>query len=76
MPKKKNHKFQAPEPVEPWAPNVLDAIEPGFTCIRPAIVPYIEPTPQDEDCLSMNIFVPGMELFLTNTMKWTHNSIE
>lgn len=57
------NRFQAPEPIEPWAPDVFDASEFGFTCVRPVFHPFVEPTPQSEDCLSLNIYVPGEYCF-------------
>lgn len=50
--------MQAPEAVDPWAPEVLDAFHYGSKCIQPQEY-STDPYPQDEDCLYLNIYVPG-----------------
>lgn len=52
---------QPPVPVEPWAPETIDAFEHTPTCIRPDIQPFSDDAPQSEDCLSLNVFVPGID---------------
>lgn len=49
---------QAPEPVEPWAPKVIDAFNVSFTCNRIVAV-WDTPGEDSEDCLLLNIYVPG-----------------
>lgn len=48
-----------------WAPAERNATEHGNTCIRPEIFAINQP--QDEDCLFLNVYVPGKKrkLFLT-----------
>lgn len=50
---------KAPEPVDSWKPHVLDAFEHGNICIQPPITVTDLPFPQSEDCLTLNIYVPG-----------------
>lgn len=46
--------------IEPWAPKVIDAFEYGATCIRQNdLFKVIDDYPQSEDCLFLNVFVPG-----------------
>lgn len=55
---------KAPEPIEPWRPDILDALNYGNTCIRPnRIFLLSDDLPQSEDCLFLNIFVPGIAYF-------------
>lgn len=50
--------WKAPEPVESWKPAVLDAFEHGKVCIQPGM--YLPRSlSQSEDCLTLNIYVPG-----------------
>lgn len=56
---------QAPEPVEPWKPKILDALEYGFKCPEPFVF-FCYDYPMDEDCLFVNIFVPGYIYYLLN----------
>lgn len=49
-------------PVEPWAPNILDALEHGDTCVRPNQFGPDKLT-QDENCLFLNVYVPGKHCF-------------
>lgn len=58
------HKFielqilKAPEPVDSWAPKVLNAFEHGPMCTQSgAFLPV--PFTNSEDCLTLNIYVPG-----------------
>lgn len=49
--------FKPPQPVESWN-NILDAIEHGSTCVQPRkLIP--NPLPQNENCLFLNVYVPG-----------------
>lgn len=50
--------FQAPEPVDSWKPNVLDALNYSHICIQPTDF-WQDLSPQHEDCLYLNVFVPG-----------------
>lgn len=60
---KKTKKNKAPEPVEPWKPKVLDALRHANTCIRSDTF-SIDKGPLGEDCLALNIFVPGDKRFI------------
>lgn len=51
-------RLQAPEPVDPWHPKVLNAVEYGSNCIQPNEFDH-DPHAQSEDCLYLNVFVPG-----------------
>lgn len=43
-----------------WAPKIIDGFEYGSTCMRPnKFFTFIDNYPQSEDCLFLNIFVPG-----------------
>lgn len=53
---------KAPEPIYPWRPKLLDAFEHGNTCYRPN-VGEMDSFPQSEDCLYLNIYVPGKVKF-------------
>lgn len=53
---------QAPEPIEPWHPNVINAYNYRNACMQP-YTPEIE-TGTSEDCLYLNIYVPSR--FLNN----------
>ena len=46
-----------PQPVEPWS-NLLDAFEHGNICVQPKKL-FPNELPQSEDCLTLNIYVPG-----------------
>lgn len=49
---------QAPEPIESWKPEIFDAFDFGNTCIQPNGLTK-NPYPQSEDCLYLNVFIPG-----------------
>lgn len=51
------HYLKAPEPVEPWN-HLWNAYEHGRICIQPGN-PVQQPFPHNEDCLTLNIYVPG-----------------
>lgn len=49
---------QAPEPIESWSPNILDAFEHGYICHQTDR--FVTPLwPKSEDCLTLNIYAPG-----------------
>lgn len=49
---------KAPEPAGSWAPTELEAYQHGNTCVRPnQFAP--DALVQSEDCLFLNIYVPG-----------------
>lgn len=50
--------FQAPEPIDPWHPNVVNAYNYRNTCMQPYYPDEIV-TGTSEDCLYLNIYVPG-----------------
>lgn len=49
---------KAPEPIDSWAPSVLDAFEHGNICYQNERF-VAQPWPQSEDCLTLNVYVPG-----------------
>lgn len=49
---------QAPKAADSWSPNVLDAFQYGNNCIGANELGN-DPYPQSEDCLYLNVFVPG-----------------
>lgn len=50
-------RFRAPEPAEPWRPRTIDAFKYGKACSQlPYSVFHVE---YSEDCLFVNVFVPG-----------------
>lgn len=49
---------KAPEPVEAWQPTIRDALEHSPVCMQPETMFEI-PFPQSENCLTLNIYVPG-----------------
>lgn len=65
--------MQAPEPAEPWKPAVLDAFKYSNMCIQP-IDPANKPHPQHEDCLYLNVYIPGeIPLNTRNSLQETYN---
>lgn len=57
---------KAPEPKEPWSPAVIDAFEHGPICLQPSEGPLATSHLQSEDCLLLNIYVPGKKtIFLS-----------
>lgn len=50
--------MQAPEEVDPWHLTILETVEYGNNCIQPSEM-YSEIHPQSENCLFLNVFVPG-----------------
>lgn len=66
--------FKAPEPVENWSPQMIDATQFGAACMMPSGVFYKQIERMDENCLNMNIYVPGkgsneqfFSLYITNS---------
>lgn len=52
--------LQAPEPVESWEPYIWDAYQYGSSCVQP-LKPFLTDLyPQHEDCLYLNVYVPGI----------------
>lgn len=52
-------RFKVSLPIEPWTPRVLDAFEHGPICIQLFIPLFGNSQAQSEDCLFLNIYVPG-----------------
>lgn len=44
--------------MDSWKPTVLDAFQHGKVCIYAGHFMPV-PLPQSEDCLSLNIYIPG-----------------
>lgn len=55
---------KAPIPIASWKPNVLDAFQYGNSCIQQASA-LGNSGPQSENCLFLNIFVPGIQSIST-----------
>ncbi len=53
-------RWRAPQPVTPWR-DVADASRYGFACPQPVDprIPIDLGAPQDEDCLTLNVFSPA-----------------
>lgn len=50
-------RFKAPVPVDPWRPKTIDAFEYSKACSQMRYL--ISDTESSEDCLYLNVFVPG-----------------
>lgn len=80
---KQIHKSKAPQPADSWKPNILDATQYRDNCIGSNDL-TTDPAPQSEDCLHLNIYVPGEssdknEQFSSETeilisIHWNNNS--
>ncbi|VDI72706.1 Hypothetical predicted protein [Mytilus galloprovincialis] len=51
-------RFKKPEPVDKWT-DVLDATEYGAGCPQTVYIPDLAPRKISEDCLFLNVYVPG-----------------
>lgn len=64
---------QAPEPIQPWSPRILDAFNHSKACVGQTFLPIGDG--KDEDCLSLNIYVPSATAKPDNklpVMFWIH----
>ncbi|XP_013381864.1 fatty acyl-CoA hydrolase precursor, medium chain-like [Lingula anatina] len=66
-------RFRLPEPAENWE-GVKDATAFGPACMQIVAVPYPNPETISEDCLTLNVFVPGSTNSSNNkaVMVWIH----
>lgn len=53
-----NVEIQAPKPIEPWKPSILDAFKFGNKCIQLGLISF-DSYFESEDCLFLNIYIPG-----------------
>jgi para-nitrobenzyl esterase len=64
-----------PEPVEPWSgvrpAKKFASISPQNPMAIPVLNP-LQPEPQDEDCLYLNIWTPGLDDARRPVMVWIH----
>lgn len=58
--------IQAPKPMEPWKPTILDAFEFGRKCIQLGSISF-DSYFESEDCLFLNIYIPGEILSITKS---------
>lgn len=66
------NRFCAPVPLEPWS-DVFDASEFGGAAPQPkSALPGMEAGPQDEDCLSLNVYTPAADGGQRPVMVWIH----
>lgn len=63
-------RFKATEPVENWFPQVLDATEFVPTCMMPVGLSYPQVEKMDENCLNMNIYVPGKKKIIDLKLRY------
>ncbi len=70
-------RWMQPQPVKPWQ-GIRSAKEYGPTAIQPdRVVPLpgmeeLEPEPQSEDCLFLNVYTPGVDDKKRPVMFWIH----
>jgi para-nitrobenzyl esterase len=62
-------RWRPPQPVDPW-PGTLDAAEPGPVCPQPDSPEMQENTPQDEDCLTLEVTTPAAASTGRPVMVW------
>ena len=55
-------RFEAPASVKPWGDDVLEALREGAVCPQLPNKATIEANGMSEDCLFLNVFVPGNNL--------------
>ena len=78
-------RFKKPSPVSAWTPKVLEATKHPLACFQlilnhpltktnPRLMQLVEKFPQGEDCLYLNVFVPGKEVNGSKkaVMVWIH----
>ncbi|MDZ4805740.1 MAG: carboxylesterase family protein [Candidatus Eisenbacteria bacterium] len=51
------NRWRPPQPVKPWT-GTREMLEPGPVCPQPKAVIWPIRNPQDEDCLSLNVWAP------------------
>ena len=74
-----DNRFLRPQPVVPWA-GVHDALEPGASAPQFAVPHHTDPfyrwysgiEPISEDCLSLNVFSPGLDGEKRPVLFWIH----
>ncbi len=65
-------RFAAPQPVTPWA-GVRSAEQYGPGAPQPpSLLPGMAPGPQDEDCLTLNVYTPAADGARRPVMVWIH----
>jgi para-nitrobenzyl esterase len=65
-------RFRAPAPLEPWS-GVRDASEYGLSAPQnPSLLPGMEPGPQGEDCLYLNVYTPAADSARRPVLVWIH----
>jgi para-nitrobenzyl esterase len=65
-------RFRAPEAARPWD-DVLDASRFGPSAAQnKSLLPGMEPGPQGDDCLSLNVYTPAADAGSRPVMFWIH----
>lgn len=75
-------RFRPPQPLQPWQ-EVRDAVDQPNACPQPALprlFDKLDPTDADEkfverydeDCLTVNVFTPGLDSSARPVMVWLH----